>query len=95
MPLGNQKYNIYGRKVDSKDYHGPWSWQGQEKFTSSLKEVYKDEANVSYVEYNEAHFEDKPLIGVKMLFSSLLKIHGKVERRNQKLTSNKKMKKLV
>lgn len=59
LPLQDQKFNIYGRKVDSKDYHGPWSWQGQSKFTKSLKEVYADEKNVNYVDYNGSYFEQQ------------------------------------
>lgn len=59
LPLSNQKFNIYGRKLDTRDYHGPWSWQGQEKFTSSLKEVYASDEKVNYVEYNGSYYEEQ------------------------------------
>lgn len=51
LPLTDEKYCIYGRKVDSKDYMGPWSWQGQKSYINSIKDVFSKDSEVSVIDY--------------------------------------------
>lgn len=51
LPLSNEKYCVYGRKVNSKDYMGPWSWQGQKSYVNSIEDIFKKNNNVNIVDY--------------------------------------------
>lgn len=59
LPLKDEKYCIYGRKVDSKDYMGPWSWQGKTEYISSIKDVFAKDENCQIIDYNGANFEQQ------------------------------------
>ncbi|WOO89607.1 glycoside hydrolase family 3 N-terminal domain-containing protein [Mollicutes bacterium LVI A0078] len=49
LPLSN-KYAIVGHHVTSRDYNGPWSWQGDITKNESIKVVFSKDSNVTIVE---------------------------------------------
>ncbi len=49
LPLSN-KYAIVGHHVTSRDYNGPWSWQGDITKNESIKEVFSKDCNVKVIE---------------------------------------------
>ncbi len=49
LPLSG-KYAIVGHHVTSRDYNGPWSWQGDIAKNESIKEVFSKDSNVKVIE---------------------------------------------
>lgn len=49
LPLSS-KYAIVGHHVTSRDYNGPWSWQGDITKNESIKEVFSKDSNVTIVD---------------------------------------------
>lgn len=49
LPL-TSKYAIVGHHVTSRDYNGPWSWQGDISKNESIKEVFSANPNVTVIE---------------------------------------------